>query len=156
MNCKYLKVKQKKGRKFAYCALLEKEIQLTLCKYCDTKMFREIKPYLLKKKPNKSEKHRHSIIYQDLTKCAICPQKRDIEINEVYEGSFRQRSIDNGMCIPLCHNCHSRFHNDSEFNLDIKVKFEKEYLKTHSTEDFIKLFGQDYIVKLEHKKRARN
>ncbi len=58
------------------------------------------------------------------------------------------------MVCPFCKTCHTQFHNDIMLNLFYKVMFEKEFLKTHSKEEFIKIFGQDYIFKLEQKKRS--
>lgn len=102
----------------------------------------------------KREKERFSIIYRDLTKCCNCGSKIGIEKNEVFEGSYRQISIRYGMVCPFCKTCHTQFHNDIMLNLFYKVMFEKEFLKTHSKEEFIKIFGQDYIFKLEQKKRS--
>lgn len=103
----------------------------------------------------KKEKERFSIIYTDLTKCCHCGSKLAVAKNEVYEGSCRQRSIEMGMVAPFCRQCHDRFHNDIMFNLYYKVLFEKEFLKAHAQDEFIKIFGQDYIFKLERKK-SRN
>lgn len=52
------------------------------------------------------------------------------------------------MVCPFCQKCHDVFHNDILFNLKYKVMFQKEYLKTHTLDEFIKEFGQDYIYKL--------
>ena len=49
----------------------------------------------------------------------------------------------------MCKECHRRFHNDYEFNLMYKVIFQKKFLESNTTEDFIKIFGQDYIFKQE-------
>lgn len=100
----------------------------------------------------KKEKERFSIIYPDLTKCCHCGSERSVAKNEVFEGAYRQRSMKTGMIAPFCTKCHDRFHNDIMFNLHYKVLFEKEFLKTHTLEEFIKIFGQDYIFKLEQKK----
>ena len=103
-------------------------------------------------KLTKKEKARFSIVYPDLTKCCYCGSERSVAKNEVYEGSYRQRSMEIGMIAPFCTKCHDRFHNDIMFNLHYKVLFQKEFLKTHTRHEFIEIFGQDYIFKLEHKK----
>lgn len=100
----------------------------------------------------KKEKERFSIVYTDLTKCCHCESKLSVAKNEVFEGACRQRSMKMGMVAPFCRHCHDRFHNDIMFNLHYKVLFENEFLKTHTREEFIKIFGQDYIFKLEQKK----
>ncbi len=165
-KCKYLKQRQKDYKWYGYCSK-KREIVPLFCKGCDDMEFKEKKT--LKSRTNKQakkEKERFSIIYPDLTKCCECGLKTGdfdkrinqytrIEKNEVFEGSFRQVSIRLGMIAPLCIFCHKQFHKDIlGMNLSYKIKFEKEYLKTHTREEFIKTFGQDYIFKLEQKKRS--
>lgn len=165
MNCKYYRTRTKKYKKYGYCIKYKKEVSL-FCKECDKieyKQYKQIKKRTYKLA--KAEKERFSIIYSDLTKCCECGLKAGdfdmrinqctrIEKNEVFEGSYRQTSIKLGMIAPLCIFCHKQFHKDIlGMNLSFKIKFEKEYLKTHTRDEFIKNFGQDYIFKLEHKKR---
>ena len=164
-KCKYLKQRQKDYKWYGYC-IKRKEIVPLFCKECNNIEYKEKKA--LKSRTNKQvkrEKERFSIIYSNLTKCCECGLKTGdyderinmytvVSKNEVFEGSFRQRSIDFGMITPFCIFCHDKFHHDTIFNLSYKVMFEKEYLKTHTKEEFIKVFGQDYIFKLEQKKRS--
>ena len=155
MYCKHYCIRSKKGIKYSYCRLLKKEITSSCCWECDSKEYKQYKPMKYRtNKQAKKEKERFSIIYRDLTKCCNCGSKIGIEKNEVFEGSYRQISIRYGMVCPFCKTCHTQFHNDIMLNLFYKVMFEKEFLKTHSKEEFIKIFGQDYIFKLEQKKRS--
>lgn len=156
MYCKHYCIRSKKGIKYSYCRLLKKEITSSCCRECDSKEYKQYKP--MKSRTNKlakKEKERFSIIYSDLTKCCQCGSKIGIEKNEVFGGSYRQISIKLGMVCSMCRQCHNRFHNDIMFNLFYKVMFEKEYLKTHTKEEFISNFGKDYISKLEQKKRSK-
>lgn len=155
MNCKNLRVRTKHNIKYLYCTIKKGKIEYSDCNYCCNKEYKQYKT--LKSRTNKQakkEKERFSIIYPDLTKCCNCGSKIGIEKNEVFEGAYRQISIRLGMVCPFCKKCHDVFHNDIMFNLFYKVMFEKEYLKTHTKEEFIKTFGQDYIFKLEQKKRG--
>lgn len=146
MNCKNYKTRTKKGIKYNYCTLLKKEITFEECKHCTNKEYKQYKKLKSRTyKQSKKEKNRISIIYQDLTKCCYCGSKREIEINEIFEGAYRTSSIKYGMVCPFCKDCHKRFHNDYKFNLFYKVMFEKEYLKTHTLDEFIEIFKQDYI-----------
>ena len=155
MYCKHFTIRSKKGIKYSYCRSLKKKITLSCCRECNNKEYKQYSTMRLRtNKQAKREKERFSIIYPDLTKCCNCGSKTGIEKNEVFEGSYRQASIKYGMVCPFCKTCHSQFHNDIMFNLFYKVMFEKEFLKTHSKEEFIKIFGQDYIFKLEQKKRS--
>lgn len=164
MYCKNLRKRTKKGQLYIYCTTKKKIINFEDCRCCQYKEYKEYKSMKLRtNKQAKKEKERFSIIYTDLTKCCECGLKTGdfdkrinqytrIEKNEVFEGSYRQVSIRLGMIAPLCIFCHKQFHKDIlGMNLSYKVKFEKEYLKTHTREEFIKTFGQDYIFKLEQK-----
>lgn len=167
MNCIYKKVRTKKGKKYGYCTLLKKEVNLFNCK-CSSITYKKINP--IKSRTNKQaqkEKERFSIIYTDLTKCCECGLKAGdfdtrlnlytrIEKNEIFSGSYRSISMKDGMVAPLCIFCHKRFHKDIIFNLSYKVKFQKEYMKTHTLEEFITRYGQNYIYKLEQKKRGKD
>lgn len=161
-KCKYLKQRQKDYKWYGYCSKQRKIVPL-FCRGCDEIEYKEKKS--IKSRTNKQarrEKERFSIIYTDLTKCCECGLKTGdydkrinrytvVAKNEVFEGSFRLRSIGLGMITPFCIFCHDKFHHNTIFNLSYKVMFEKEYLKTHTKEEFIKVFGQDYIFKLEKK-----
>lgn len=150
MNCKYFKTRTKtrKGIKkiYNYCTLNREEITYDNCKKCN-KYECKIKTPLKNRssKLNKREKNRFSIIYQDLTKCANCGSKIEIEKNEVFEGAYRQTSITYGMIVPFCRRCHKRFHNERLFNLKYKAMFQIKFLETHLLEEFIEIFKQDYI-----------
>lgn len=152
-KCKCLKQRQKNYKWYGYCTKRRKIVPL-FCKECDVVEYKEQKHsnHAQIDKP-REKKERFSIIYRDLTKCCNCGSKIGIEKNEVFEGSYRQISIRYGMVCPFCKTCHTQFHNDIMLNLFYKVMFEKEFLKTHSKEEFIKIFGQDYIFKLEQKKK---
>jgi hypothetical protein len=154
-KCKYLRQRKRKNKYYGYCTIYRIEVPL-FCKNCDVIEYKEKKP--MKSRTNKQvkrEKERFSIIYHDLTKCCVCGSTTGIEKNEIFEGAYRQTSIKHGMVAPMCYRetCHKRFHNDIIFNLFYKVMFQREFMKTHSRDEFIKLFGQDYIYKLEKMKK---
>ena len=151
-NCKYLKIKLNRCLE---CKKQNKLINVKDCANCPLKEYKmhykalntvqnPIKKY--SKKRIKAEKERFSIIYQDLTKCAVCGSKQGhIDNNEVYEGAKRGVSMKYGFIIPLCYDCHKRFHNDREFALIYKRKFQKEYEKTHSRSEFINIIHRNYL-----------
>lgn len=148
MNCINLKNRTKKGQRYIYCTHKKQPITFSDCRNCPYKEYKQYKA--IKKrtyKQAKAEKERYSIIYQDLTKCCVCGSNIGIELNEVYEGSYRQRSIKYGMITPMCHSHHKLFHNDSKINLYYKAMFQEKFMKTHTRKEFIDIFGQDYIYK---------
>lgn len=152
-KCKNLRIRSKKGKLYGYCALLKKEVSI-YCK-CDDIEYKEQKT--LKKTTyshSKKEKERFSIIYQDKTKCCYCGSKTGhIDTNEVFEGAYRSLSIKYGACNYYCRSCHKRFDEDRIFNLQEKIKFQKQFVKLYGYEWFIKIFKQDYEVKLSKIKK---
>ena len=156
LNCKYFKRRTKKGIPYLYCSLKKQIITYDNCKDCPNKEYKQYKTLKSRTgKLAKHEKNRYSIIYSDMTKCCECGSKIGIEKNEIFSGAYRQTSIRLGMVAPMCHECHQRFHNDIMFNLKYKTMFQKEYMKTHSLDEFIKTFGKNYIFKLEQTKKPR-
>ena len=101
----------------------------------------------MKKKSSKLaklEKNRYSIFTNDFNNCYYCHinyGKSELDIHEVYGGSNRITSIKNGLCVPLCRRCHS-----SEFIIkDLRKWCQREYEKTHTRDEFIKLIGKSYL-----------
>lgn len=169
MNCKNFKIRSKKNKKYCYCILLKKEVTFNCYRECDKKEYKQYKKISKKTyKLQNLENNRYSIIYNDLTICAECGLKNGaydyinneyiiISKNEVFEGAYRQLSIKYGMICPFCQKCHDRFHNDILFNLKYKTMFQREFINSHSKEEFISIFKQDYVYKLEQiKKRTRH
>ena len=155
MTCKYYKIKKnnkKEKRIYYYCSYQRKEITYSNCKDCPYKQLKSSRKAAIKKctyKLAKREKERFSIPYDDLTKCCVCGSSTNIELNEVFEGSYRQLSIDYGMVMPLCHLHHKQFHNDRLLALYYKALFQKEFEKTNSHDLFIKIFKKNYIYLYE-------
>lgn len=146
MNCKYHKIRTKKGIKYGYCTLNKKEVPIFNCK-CNEKDIKEKKT--LKKatyKHSKKEKERFSTIYTLSNKCCCnCLKIGNIELNEVYEGAKRITSINNGFVMPICRECHNLFHNDRNFALKYKILFQLNYQLTHSLNEFLNLIHYNYI-----------
>ena len=173
MECKYHKIRTKKGCKFGYCTLFKKQVDLFNCK-CENKdtPFRhdlsnktqkrynstlKVKTPLcvakngvkkqIKKKTTKLkqlEEKRWSILTDKLDTCYVCPKPKD-DINEIYEGARRITSIKNGFCIPLCREHHRMFHECYQFALVYKKECQKKYEETHSREEFIELIKRSYL-----------
>lgn len=151
MKCKYFKIRKKKGNIYYYCALKKKEVTFSCYQECDKKEYKVYnairkRTYKLAKK----EKKRFSIIYQDLSKCCVkgcITPFYQVELNEIFEGSYRNRSIKNGAVCPMCKMHHDLFHKDILFNLKYKILFQQHFIEKYSLEWFIKTFGQDYTVK---------
>ncbi len=98
------------------------------------------------KKQTKLENNRFSIITNDLKHCYICTERgiKNVtkqDLHEVYGGSNRKRSIENGLVVPLCRKCHK----DYTVLKWLKKFVQLEYEENHTRADFIALIGKSYL-----------
>lgn len=143
MNCKYYRTRTKKYKKYGYCTKNKKDVSL-FCKECNTIEYKEIKT--IKKRTNKqaqAEKNRKSIFTNDLYHCIICGKKRD-NLHEVFFGRNRQLSIEYGLVIPLCIECHQEMHKNKELQEMWHEKGQTVFEKAYPRLSFIEIFKRNY------------
>ena len=128
------------------CVFKNEKIVNNICSNCNYYLIDNCRKKQLKKSysQNKKEKNRFSIIYSDLSKCCICDSTFNIELNEVFEGSYRQSSIKYGAVCPFCELHHKQFHNDRKFNLEYKCLFQNELIKLNDYNWYISIFKINY------------
>lgn len=148
MKCKYLTLRTKKGTKYYYCKLNKKEVSFSCYKECNNKEYKQYKAISKRSKmQNKKEKDRFSIFTPNLSKCFKCGTCfGHIDKHEIFPGRNRTNSIKYGFILPLCNTCHREITNDYEYINKWKVKAQM-YFENNigSKEEFIKIFGIDYI-----------
>ena len=98
----------------------------------------------MKKKSNKLAKLERQRD-KEIIKSGICENcgkfSQRLDPHEVYGGSNRKRSIKYKFIKLLCRECHS---NENIIN-QLRIDTQKEFEKTHTKEEFIKLIGKSYI-----------
>ena len=93
------------------------------------------------KKQDKIERQRDKNRIKE-GKCDYCHrEKKHLDPHEVYGGSNRKRSIRNNFVKMLCRECHS----SEEIINQLRMDTQKEFEKTHTREEFIKIIGKSYI-----------
>ena len=76
--------------------------------------------------------------------CEVCGKySKRLDPHEVYGGRNRKRSIKSKFVKLICPRCHS---NAAIIN-QLRIDTQKEYMKTHTKEEFINLIGKSYINK---------
>ena len=82
---------------------------------------------------------------KDIVKEGICEfcgkYSKRLDPHEVYGGSNRKRSIKHKFVKLICSKCHS---NEAIIN-QLRIDTQKEYMKTHTEEEFIDLIGKSYL-----------
>ncbi|MCX4266913.1 MAG: hypothetical protein OSJ64_08985, partial [Firmicutes bacterium] len=65
-----------------------------------------------------------------------------------YGRGLRQLSEKWGMVAILCHRCHRGTHGvhlNQELDLELKQEFQRRFEQTHSCEEFMSIFGRNYL-----------
>ena len=125
------------------CKLFKKQIILSSCKNCPEFILRANKPINKRSdKINKLERQRDKNLIKK-GNCGYCGKLcGKLDSHEVFGGSNRKRSIENGFVILLCRECHS----NEKILLELKKKYQREYELTDTRENFIKLIGKNYLM----------
>ena len=91
-----------------------------------------------------------SIITEDMKRCFLCGSTNNIEIHHVFFGTANRKLSDKyKLVVPLC-AFHHRGNNSVHMNRELDLML-KEVAQTHfekkigSREDFIKIFGRNYL-----------
>lgn len=141
-NCIYLTQRTKKYKPYFFCRLHKQQITLDKCKSCLKRKYKEIKP--IKKKTNKLAKLERQRD-KNLIKVGICEccgkYSERLDPHEVYGGSNRKRSIKYKFVKLICPECHS---SENKI-IQLRIDTQKEYEKTHTRDEFIKLIGKSYL-----------
>lgn len=76
--------------------------------------------------------------------CEVCGNySKHLDPHEIFGGSNRKRSIKHKFVKLLCRRCH----DNEDVIKQLRIDAQKEYMKTHTEEEFIKLIGKSYINK---------
>lgn len=89
-------------------------------------------------------------IIQQSQGCFFCGRQGYTEVHHIFFGNpWRTISENNGFTVRLCPECHrvrsTAPHNNRQNDLLLKRMAQREYEKTHSREEFMKLIGRSYL-----------
>lgn len=95
-------------------------------------------------------------IMQENKECYLCRKyfdicnERGLHKHHVYEGwGNRQRSEDTGCWIYLCGQHHNLsnygIHFNKDVDMEVKQECQRKFEETHSREEFMDIFGKNYL-----------
>ena len=93
----------------------------------------------------------NSVIH-DGRKCYLCGMDYEtLDWHHIFFGPNRKHSEKYGLKVRLCHSkCHifgeRAAHNCKETDLKLKKIGQKKFEETHSREEFMQIFGRNYIL----------
>ena len=88
-----------------------------------------------------------SIITDDMEHCYICGAPYP-QMHHCMNASNKKHSEEYGLIVPLCLTHHTGMfgvHQDPERMLEMRKIGQRKFEETHSREDFIRIFGKNYL-----------
>lgn len=145
-KCLYLRRRTKKGTIYLFCVkeCCKGHVNTEKCHVCPFKEYKKVKP--IKKVSKNKVKVSHETYNEILNKdkgCRICHTKDNLHLHHVFEGKNRNNSTKYKMLVMLCQE-HHRWVHETNY-LGFKQEAQKEFEKAHTREEFIKIFGRNYL-----------
>ncbi len=88
-------------------------------------------------------------IIQDKKECLVCGQTWDLHEHHIIYGPFRKSSEKYGLKVWLCAYHHNMsdagIHFNREFDLALKRQAQEAFEKTHSREEWLRIFEKNYL-----------
>jgi hypothetical protein len=84
-------------------------------------------------------------ILQDEKVCYLRGVEYGLDPHEIYFGSNRQTSIQNGFWIWVCRERHEFIHRNDEMNQYLKKLCQEKFEETGSREEFRAIVGRNYL-----------
>jgi hypothetical protein len=79
----------------------------------------------------------------------MCGGQQWLECHHIFNASNRKHSEKYGLKVTLCHWCHNEpprgVHHNRENMLLLKRLAQEKFEETHSREEFMKIFGRNYL-----------
>ena len=108
------------------------------------------------KKLKRRKKHKASILQEKGSPCYLCMKmrphyewKRAVHEHHIFGGSNRDKSEAEGLKVYLCLEHHisgkEAVHNNAEMIKVLRQDGQRAFEKTHTREEFMKLFGKNYL-----------
>ena len=86
---------------------------------------------------------------QNRKECFVCGTTYNLHNHHIFYGPNRKISERTGMKVWLCafhHNCSDKgVHTNKELDLELKQLAQETYESENGHEDFMKLFGRNYL-----------
>lgn len=86
----------------------------------------------------------------DTEECFICKTTYSLETHHIMNGPYKKASEKYGLLVKVCTNCHTMapdsIHRDSKMMKKLKMFGQEYFEQSHSREEFIKEFGQNYLM----------
>ena len=90
-----------------------------------------------------------SIFTNDFNTCFLSGACSWVEDHHIFFGKNRKNSDKHGMIIPVDHYIHNEspygIHHNEALNLQVKQFAQREFEKSHTREEFMLIFGENFL-----------
>lgn len=108
----------------------------------------------------KGKKHKASILQEKGSPCYLCMKMRPhyewqkaVHEHHIFGGSNRDKSEAEGLKVYLCLDHHingkEAVHNNAELMRELRQDGQKAFEQNHTREEFMKLFGKNYLEEMD-------
>jgi hypothetical protein len=97
------------------------------------------KPTHKKKKPKNNKR------ITEYYPCYMNCGRPATETHEIFQAANRQHSIEDGMQIKVCHECHERIHAGGDISLALKAEWQKKWMIKFPGKSFRERYGKNYL-----------
>lgn len=92
-------------------------------------------------------------IIQSKKECYFCKSQRNLQLHHCFQGANRKQADKQGLTVWLCMDCHTGSRGVHTTRTDrlneLKVIAQREFEKTHTRDDFVRIFHKNYIMEEE-------
>jgi hypothetical protein len=95
----------------------------------------------------KQKKARNNPVPTIDVRCRFHPGRGFSQTHEPLGGCCRQNSIEDGLQVPLCIDCHNEvtFNPKGEKALQLKREMQMKYEETHTREEYLRRYMKSYL-----------
>ena len=84
-------------------------------------------------------------MYKEYEPCHVCEGQAITDHEPIHGNPDKRLSMKWGLTIPVCAECHDRFHKKPETNEPYKKEMQERFEKKYGHEKFMEIFKRNYL-----------
>ena len=88
-------------------------------------------------------------MYEKAEFCTLCGSPYQLETHHVFNQAYKKKSEKYGYLLTLCNACHTgsrnSVHNNADLRKRLKAEAQKHFEVSHSRQEFMAIFGRNYL-----------
>ncbi len=84
-------------------------------------------------------------MYKEYVPCHRCTRPAICDHEPIHGNGRKQLSMEWGLTIPVCAECHAMFHLQPETNEKYKIEMQERFEEQHGHEKYMEIFRTNYL-----------